>query len=110
MDILRIPSISDQADFLKIHAHCLGYKITDTKKEKYYIYDHLDYNTGTISSYGFIVYYERKKKNKDYLPVSKRIAKGKKILCWTIRNEEDEQKVLKFVDGYVFENITPTLK
>lgn len=48
--------------------------------------------------------------NKDYLPVSKRIAKGKKILCWTIRNEEDEQKVLKFVDGYVFENITPTLK
>lgn len=66
MDIL---SISAQAQFLKIHAHCLGYKITDIKKEKYYIYDHLDYNTGVVESYGFIVYYERKKKNKDYLPV-----------------------------------------
>lgn len=74
MDVLRIPSISDQAEFLKIHAHCLGYKITDTKKEKYYIYDHLDYNTGVVNSYGFIVYYERKKKNKDYLPV--RVAKS----------------------------------
>lgn len=63
------PSIAEQAEFLKIHAHCLGYRISSTVKEKYYIYDHLDYTNGKVKSYGYVVYYEKKKKYKDYLPV-----------------------------------------
>lgn len=45
-----------------------------------------------------------------YLPVSKRLARGKKVLCWTVQNEEIEQKALAYVQGYVFENIEPKLK
>ena len=68
------PSITEQAEFLKIHAHCIGYRISSTCKEKYYIYDHLDYKTGIIKSYGYVVYYEKKNKMKDYLPI--RITKS----------------------------------
>ena len=44
------------------------------------------------------------------LPLKKRIARGKRVLCWTIRNTQDEEKSLPYVEGYVFENITPKLK
>ena len=44
------------------------------------------------------------------LPLSRRLKRGKRVLCWTIRNEEDEKKSLPFVEGYVFENIVPKLK
>lgn len=44
------------------------------------------------------------------LPVSKRMSRGKKVLCWTIRSEEEEKKVLPYVSSYVFENITPKRK
>ena len=67
MEFLDIPSITDRAEYLKIHAHCLGYRFSSHYKEKYYIYDHLDYSNGRIQSYGFIVYF--KKKGEDYLPV-----------------------------------------
>lgn len=48
--------------------------------------------------------------NHKYLPLGKRLARGKKVLCWTVRCQEEEQKALPFVQGYVFENITPKLK
>ena len=48
--------------------------------------------------------------NFKYLPLSKRMTRGKRVLCWTIRSEEEEQKSLPYVEGYVFENITPKLK
>ena len=44
------------------------------------------------------------------LPLKKRIARGKRVLCWTIRNQKDEEASLPFVEGYVFENIVPKLK
>ena len=46
----------------------------------------------------------------NHLPLSKRMTRGKRVLCWTIRNEEEEEKSLPFVEGYVFENIVPKLK
>ena len=48
--------------------------------------------------------------NQKYLPVSKGVARGKRVLCWTVRSFEEEQKALPYVEGYVFENITPKLK
>ena len=46
----------------------------------------------------------------NHLPLSRRMRRGKRVLCWTIRNEEEERKSLPFVEGYVFENIVPKLK
>ncbi len=46
----------------------------------------------------------------NHLPLKKRIAKGKRVLCWTVKTEEEESFSLPFVDGYVFENIVPKLK
>ena len=48
--------------------------------------------------------------NAKYLPLSRRLKKGKRVLCWTIQNEVEEEKALPFVEGYVFENIVPKLK
>ena len=48
--------------------------------------------------------------NAQYLPLSKRMKRGKRVLCWTIRSEEEEKMALPFVEGYVFENIDPKLK
>ena len=48
--------------------------------------------------------------NFEYLPLSKRMTRGKRVLCWTIRNEKEEHKSLPYVEGYVFENIVPKLK
>lgn len=44
------------------------------------------------------------------LPLPKRMTRGKRVLCWTVRSEEEEQKSLPFVEGYVFENINPKLQ
>ena len=44
------------------------------------------------------------------LPLKNRIARGKRVLCWTIRTQKEEEFCLPFVEGYVFENITPKLK
>ena len=44
------------------------------------------------------------------LPLPKRMTRGKRVLCWTVRSEEEEQKALPYVQGYVFENINPKLK
>jgi glycerophosphoryl diester phosphodiesterase len=48
--------------------------------------------------------------NQKFLPVCKRITKGKRLLCWTVRSEEEESVALKHVDSYVFENIVPKVK
>ena len=48
--------------------------------------------------------------NQKYIPLSKCLARGKRVLCWTVRSEEEESKILNFVDGFVFENIVPKLK
>lgn len=48
--------------------------------------------------------------NAKYLPLSRRMKRGKRVLCWTIRSEEEEQKALPYVESYVFENIDPKLK
>ena len=48
--------------------------------------------------------------NAKYLPLSRRMKRGKRVLCWTIRCEEEEQKALPYVESYVFENIEPKLK
>ena len=48
--------------------------------------------------------------NQKYLPVSRRVRKNKRVLCWTVVNQEQEENALKFVQGYVFENINPKLK
>jgi len=48
--------------------------------------------------------------NQKFLPVQKRITRGKRILCWTVKTQEEEERALNFVDSYVFENITPKVK
>lgn len=71
MDILQIPSITEQAEFLKARAHCIGIKTSDIDVDIYYIYDHFGYdrdsNDYKVRSYGYIVHYVRK--NKRCLPV-----------------------------------------
>ena len=46
----------------------------------------------------------------NHLPLSNRIKRGKRVLCWTIRSQKEEEFSLPFVEGYVFENIVPKLK
>ena len=43
--------------------------------------------------------------NVEHLPVPKRIKKDRKVLSWTIRNEEDKAKADKFADNCIFEHI-----
>ena len=45
--------------------------------------------------------------NVEYLPVSKRMAKNRRIITWTIRSEEDRKKAERFADNYIFEIIRP---
>ncbi len=45
-----------------------------------------------------------------HLPLKGRLKRNKRILCWTIRNEEDEKIALNHADAYVFEFITPKRK
>lgn len=45
--------------------------------------------------------------NVNYLPVSRAMRRGKKLVCWTIRTEEERRKAEKYADNYIFENIRP---
>lgn len=45
--------------------------------------------------------------NAKYLPLPKSMCRGKRVICWTIRNEEDRQKAEKYADNYIFEYIRP---
>ena len=41
-----------------------------------------------------------------YLPVKKKYRKYK-ILCWTVKDEEQKKKAETYADSYVFENVRP---
>ena len=45
--------------------------------------------------------------NVEYIPVSKRMSKNRRVITWTIRNDEDRKKAEKFADNYIFEIIRP---
>lgn len=45
--------------------------------------------------------------NVKYLPVSKAMRRNKKLICWTVRNDEDRQKAERYADNYIFEFIKP---
>lgn len=45
--------------------------------------------------------------NVEYLPVSKVIKYGRRVICWTIKNEDDLARADKYADNYIFENIRP---
>ncbi len=43
--------------------------------------------------------------NVKYLPLSKRMKRGKKVLCWTVNTKEKLETAKKYADGFVFERI-----
>ncbi len=45
--------------------------------------------------------------NLKWLPVSKAMKRGKRLLCWTVRDDEDRIKAEKYADNYIFEYIRP---
>ena len=45
--------------------------------------------------------------NVKYLPISKRMAKNRKVICWTVRTEEEKANAIAYADNYIFENIRP---
>ena len=45
--------------------------------------------------------------NVKYLPVNGRMIKNRRLICWTIRSEEDRIKAEKYADNYIFEVIRP---
>ena len=45
--------------------------------------------------------------NLKWLPVSKAMKRGKRLICWTVRSDEDRQKAEKYADNYIFEYIRP---
>lgn len=45
--------------------------------------------------------------NVKYLPISKRMAKNRRVICWTVRTEEEKAKATAYADNYIFENIRP---
>ena len=73
MDISQTQSITNQVDFLRVHAHCIGIKTSTTTIDEYYIYDHFGYDWRTdgfrVGSHGFVVHYEYDKRN-GFVPVS----------------------------------------
>ena len=44
--------------------------------------------------------------NVECLPVPKRIKKDRRVISWTIRNEEDRKKALTYADNIIFEHIS----
>ena len=48
--------------------------------------------------------------NQEFIPLKRWYKRNKNVLCWTVRSESEEEKILEKVDGYVFEFITPKLK
>lgn len=48
--------------------------------------------------------------NVEYLPVSKRIKKNRRVLCWTIRDSDGRAKAERNADNYIFERIRPIIK
>lgn len=45
--------------------------------------------------------------NVNYLPVKGGMIKNRRLICWTIRSEEDRKKAEKYADNYIFEVIRP---
>ena len=45
--------------------------------------------------------------NVKYLPVKGKMIKNRRIICWTIRSEEDRKKAETYADNYIFEAIRP---
>lgn len=41
------------------------------------------------------------------LPLKKRVTNGLPLICWTVRSEEEKEKVLSYAKNYVFEKIRP---
>ena len=73
----------------------------------------LSWITDKLLSSGFLNFISKPdfiNMHQKYVPVSKCLARGKRVLCWTVRSEEEESKILGKVDGFVFENIVPKLK
>ncbi|MBQ7643249.1 MAG: glycerophosphodiester phosphodiesterase [Clostridia bacterium] len=40
-----------------------------------------------------------------FLPVSKRLRGKKRVICWTVRGEDDKEKAEKYAENYIFENM-----
>ena len=45
--------------------------------------------------------------NAKYLPLSRSMKRNRRVICWTIRNDEDRLKAEKYADNYIFEHIRP---
>ena len=45
--------------------------------------------------------------NVKYLPLSRAMKKNRRVICWTIRNDEDRKTAEKYADNYIFEHIRP---
>lgn len=45
--------------------------------------------------------------NVKYLPVKGRMIKNRRLVCWTVRSEEDRKKAEKYADNCIFEAIRP---
>lgn len=45
--------------------------------------------------------------NVKYLPISRFLAKNRKVLCWTIDDEKSRIKADEYADNYIFEKIRP---
>ena len=45
----------------------------------------------------------------EYLPCEKRLCRGRKLICWTVKTDADREKAERHAANYIFENINPEI-